>query len=295
MKMRCLLGVSMGLLASASLVWGADLPWETQLPFQEATIHYQLSGSQQGEEILYIKNSGRLRAKYHKGSTTIMGMTNTTETVEILDPDWVATYDLVAKTGSKTTNPGKLYQAEYNRLSSSEKKNFVKNTREFGVGMMVQFGGAVTRGSGTVLGYDCDVISVNNGMSIISLLRNTDIPLRSEISAMGMKDVNVATKIDTRSAVPDSVFAPPVGISTSLDQQAEEMMAGMVRQTVASLKEPDGAQKMRQQAGAASMAAPAQPPAMKIEGISADEQQEMMRQMQGAMEQMQNMQKMQRN
>ena len=45
---------------------GEDLPWEMKLPFKEATIHYELTGSEQGKETLYIKDYGKLRAKHHQ-------------------------------------------------------------------------------------------------------------------------------------------------------------------------------------------------------------------------------------
>ncbi|MGD9946913.1 MAG: hypothetical protein AB7U29_00380 [Desulfobulbus sp.] len=286
MKMRCVLGVSMGVLMTGTLAWCADVPWEMKLPFKEATIHYQLRGSEQGEETLYIKDYGRLRAKYHKGSTTMMGMTTKTETVAITDSDWVASYDLVEKTGFKTTNPNKLYQREYNKLSSGEKKNFEKNAKEFGVGMMAQFGGSVTPCKDKFLGYDCELISVS-GMSVSSVFRGTNVPLKTEVSMMGITNTNVATQVDTKSPIPDSFFAPPVGITAQLSPQAEAMSEGTVQQVVNAFKEPDGAMKMQQQAGAVPMMAPARQQAMEADGVSAEEQEEMMRQMQDAMQKMQ--------
>jgi hypothetical protein len=286
MKNRYLLVVSMGVLMSGTLAWGGDFPWEMKLPFQEATIQYQLSGSEQGEETLYLKDYGRQRAKYHKGGTTIMGITSQTETVEITDPDWVYTYDLMEKTGFKTTNPNKLFREEYNKLSSGEKKIFEKNAKQYGLSMMDQWGGSVTRSSGTVLGYECEVLTINDGMSTVYNIRGTDIPLRSEVSAMGINNLNAATHIDTRSSVPDKVFAPPVGITASLDPEAEEMMSGMVQQMVASFKEPDGGSKMGQQGGPGMMMPSSRQQAMEADGMSAEEQQEMMRQMQKAMQQM---------
>ena len=289
MKRRCLLGVSMGMVMTATLAWGADPPWEMQLPFKEATIHYTLSGTEQGEETLYIKDYGRLRAKYHKGSTSMMGMTVKNETVEITSPDWVAAYNLVEKTGSKTTNPNKLYQREYNKLSSGEKKNFEKNAKQFGAGMMAQFGGGVTREKGSFLGYECDVITVN-GMSTTSVFRGTDVPLKTEVTMMGMNSSNIATQVDTTSAIADTVFAPPAGIVAELNPQAEAMLEGTVQQMVNSFKEPDGAVKMQKQASGAAMMIPARQQAMEADGVNGEDQAEMMRQMQEAMQQLQKMQ-----
>lgn len=279
MNKSSLLTLFLALLATATTAVGADLPWEAKLPFKEAAIHYELTGTEQGQETVYIKDSGKLRAKYRKASATLMGVTTKHDTVEFIDPDFVYSYDLVAKTGSKTTNPAKVYLAEYNKLTAAEKKNFEKNAQEFGAGMMSQIGGSVSRGNGQVLGYDCEVITVNNGMSTVYQLRGSDLPLRSDVSIMGMKNSTIATKIDTSSSIPASAFVHPAGISATLNQEAESMMADTIEHMVQTLKQPEGAQTM-QQGGAAMMMGPAMQRGMAEEGMSNEEQEEVMRQMQ---------------
>jgi hypothetical protein len=286
MKKLCLLVVSMILLFFCSLAWGVDLPWEMKLPFKEATIHYELTGSEQGKETLYIKEYGKLRAKHRQATATMMGMTKKTETVEIIDPDWMYTYDLVDKKGEKTTNPRKIYLTEYNKFNGEEKKNFEKNAKELGTSMMGQFGGSVQQKAGKILGYDCDITTVG-GMSTVHLLHGTDIPLRSEVAIMGMNSTNAATKIDTSAAIPGSAFAPPQGIDATLNHEAENMMAGMIQQTMDTLKKPDGAKQMQAAGPMGMMGAGGMEQGMKDEGMSPEEQQEMMRQMNEAMQQMQ--------
>ena len=288
MNIRCLLAVSLGVLISATLGWSADFPWEVKLPFEEATIHYQLSGMEQGEEVLYIKEYGRKQASYHTASTTMMGMTTKNETVEITTPDWVATYNLVEHTASKTTNPNKLYQREYNKLSLSEKKNFKKNATSLTAGMSAQMGGEVTQTKTRFMDYDCDVFTVK-GLSTSYVLEGTNIPLKTEVTMMGMKSTVVAIKVDTPSPVPDSVFDAPAGLTAEYDPQAESMLEGSVQQVVSSFKDSDGGAKTHQQTGMGSMMTPRME-AMQADGVGADEQAEMMRRMQEAMQQMQNMQ-----
>jgi hypothetical protein len=289
MKKQCLL-ISTILLFFGSAAYAEDLPWEMKLPFKEATIHYELTGSEQGKETLDIKEYGKLRAKHHKGTATVMGMTNKKNTIEIIDPDWVYTFDLIENKGEKITNPRKIYTAEYNKLNAEEKKNFEKNSKELGTSMMGQFGGSVKQKGTKILGYDCDVTTVG-GMSTVYLLHGTDIPLRSEVSVMGMKSSNAATKIDTSAAIADRAFAPPPGIAAPLNQEAENMMTGMIQQTIDTLKRPDGAKKM-QQAGPMGMMGSgtmqkSMQQGMQTEGMSPEEQQEMMRQMGEALQQMQ--------
>jgi len=292
MNKQWLLPVSMILLLFACPAWSEELPWEKKLPFKEATIHYELTGMEQGKETLYIRDHGRRQAKQHQGTATVMGTTKKTETVQLTDPDWVYMYDLVEKKGSKTTNPNKLYQAEYNKLTGEEKKNFEKNAKEMGANMMGQFGGSVKQKGGKILGYDCDIVTVG-GISTVYTLHDTGIPLRAEASVMGMNNATSATKIDTSTGGPDSAFAPPAGIVATLDQDMETMMASMIKDTVDTLKKPDGAKQM-QQAGPMGMMGGAgmqkmMQKEMQDEGMSPQEQQEMMRQMNEAMQQMQKM------
>nr|WP_320010780.1 hypothetical protein [uncultured Desulfobulbus sp.] len=288
MNMRCLLGVSLGVLMSAALGWSADFPWEVKLPFKEATIHYQLSGMEQGEEVLYIKEYGRMQASYHTTSTSMMGVTTKSQSVKITTPDWVSTYDLVDQAASKTTNPNKLYQREYNKLSLSEKKNFKKNATSLAAGMSAQMAGEVTQTKTRFMDYDCDVFTVK-GLSTSYVLEGTNIPLKTETSMMGMKTTVVAIKVDTSTPVPDSVFDVPPGLTAEYAPQAEAMLEGSVQQVVNSFKGADAGAKMQQQVGMGAMMTPRME-AMQADGVNADEQAEMMRRMQEAMQQMQNMQ-----
>lgn len=278
MKKRFLPPLSLALVFSASLALAADLPWEKRLPFKEAIIHYQLTGSEQGSETLYVRDYGRVRAKHHQASATIMGMTTKTATLELTDPDWVTTYNLIEKTGEKITNPQKIYQQEYSKFNAEEKKNFEKNAKELGSSVMGNFGATVKQSSAKLLGYDCDVTSVG-GMSTVYLLHGTDIPLKSEVAMMGMANTNLATKVDTSASVPDTAFQPPAGISAQTNAEAENMIAGTIEQVMETLKRPDGAKAM-QQFGQPMLPAGAMPQAM--EGDQA-EQQQVMREMEAAM------------
>lgn len=280
MKNRFLPSLSLALVISASLALGADLPWEKRPPFKEAIIHYQLTGSEQGSETLYVRDYGRVRAKHRQASATIMGMTNKTATLELTDPDWVTTYNLIEKTGEKMTNPQKIYQKEYSKFNAEERKNFEKNAKELGSSVMGNFGAAVKQSSAKLLGFDCDVTSVG-GMSTVYLLHGTDIPLKSEVSVMGMASTNLATKVDTSASIPDTAFQPPAAISAQTNAEAENMLTGTIEQVMETLKRPDGAKAM-QQFGQPMSPAGAMPQAMEGGGGQA-EQQQLLREMEAAM------------
>lgn len=288
MKKCQLLVVSMLLLFFSTLAWGEDLPWEMKLPFKEATIQYDLGGNQMGKETLYVKEYGKLRAKHHTATATVMGTANKMETLEITDPDWIYSYNLREKKGEKTTNPRKIYLAEYSKLTAEEKRNFEKNSKELGTGMMGKYGGSVKQSAEKILGYDCDVTTIN-GMSTVYLLHGSDIPLRSEVSMMGIKSSTIATKVDTGGSIPASAFAPPPGISAELNMEMETMMANHIKQSMETLKQPDGAKIMMQSGpgmGLGSMQKGGIQKGMEADGMSKEEQQEMMQQMDAAMKQM---------
>jgi len=287
MNKKSLLWLAPMIMLLMGRAWAAELPWEMKTPFKEATIRYELTGADNGTETLYVKDYGRRQARQRVSTLTMMGTTNKTNTLQITDPDWVYQYDLATKKGSKTTNPLKVYKEEYSKLSAEEKKNFEKNAKEFGVGMAGQFAAQVKQKGAKVLDYDCDVTTIK-GMSTVYVLSGSNIVLRSEVSVMGMNNITAASKVDTAAAVPDSVFAPPAGIVPALDQQADAMMAGMIKDTVTTLAKPDGAKLMREAGpmGGRNMQQQMQK-AMQEEGMSPEEQQEAMRQLQEAMQQMQ--------
>jgi len=280
MKNRFLPSLSLTLIFSASIALGADLPWGKRLPFKEASIHYQLTGSEQGSETLYVRDYGRVRAKHRQASATIMGITNKTKTLELTDPDWVTTYNLIEKTGVKMTNPEKIYQREYSKFNPEEKMIFEKNSKELGSSVMGNFGAEVKQSSTKLLGFDCDVTSVG-GMSTVTLLHGTDLPLKTEVSAMGMASTSLATKVDTSASVPDAAFLPPVGISAQTNVEAETMVAETIEQVMETLKRPDGAKAM-QQFGQPMLPAGGLPQGMEGADNQA-EQQQLMREMEATM------------
>lgn len=279
----------LSVVLSASPILAAELPWQVKLPFKEATIQYELKGAEQGTEVLYLKDHGKLRAKHHQATATVMGQSTRTDTIELIDPDWVTIYNMADKTGSRFTNPSKLYMAEYTKLTGAEKANFEKNAKQMGAAMMGQMGGSVKPCSEKMMGHDCDVTTIG-GMSTIYLLRGSDIPLRSEVSIMGMKNSVNATRIDTTSAVPESAFTPPAGIAVKTDHETEATMAQSVRQMMDTLKRPDGVESLKKQAG--GLIPPGvMPPGAAGDGLglSKEEQAQMEQEMKKGMEKLKQM------
>jgi hypothetical protein len=218
-------------------------PWERTLPFESATIQYTLSGTEKGTEALYIRNYGKESATYHKTINTMMGRSMPSETIHILTPDWTYTFDMIKKTGKKSVNPQKYMIEEYNKLSSSEKDQVMKNAQEMGVNMTSGMGGKVEMNAEKILGYDCDRATVMG--STVHSIHQTGIPLKINTAMMGISMQKEATEV-RKGSVDAKYFEFPAGITPQIDPDGDAMARSMAQQTMAMLKDPEGAKKMGQ-------------------------------------------------
>lgn len=222
-------------------------PWDIKLPFKTATIDYLLSGIEEGSETLYIRDYGKKTAKYHTSSMNLMGIRKTAETVEFVDQDWIYTFDLIERTGTKAVNPRKYMIEEYNNLSESEKKQVLRNSEEMGAGVL--FGGMSTdveKKAAEILGYQCDRVTIMG--STVYSIHGTGISLKTETNIMGMRILVEATRIDTGTA-PKEYFAHPEGITAGMDPDAQAMARSLAKETITMLKDPEAMAKARNQKG----------------------------------------------
>lgn len=236
------------LMALAAMVPGvtaaeADNPFVRKLPFESATITYVLSGTQQGSEILYVADYGERSATYHKTVTTMMGTKMAIDTIEIKDPDWVYSYNLIDGTGSKSRNPLAYMQEEFAKLSADEKQRVLENSRQYGLNVMAGMGGRLEENAVDMLGYSCDRMSAMG--TVVYSIHGAGIPLKTESDMMGMKMANVATAVDT-GVVAEKYFKHPDGIEAVHDEEIETMSRQMAQQTMAWLKDPEALNKTPQ-------------------------------------------------
>lgn len=228
------------LFAFSTVVAGEEPLFMEKLPFESATITYTLSGLQNGTETRYITESGKRSAAYIEASTSMMGMTTTVKTVEILEGEWLYTYDLVEGTGIRARNPMLYIEEEFASLSDADKELVRKNRGTIGMNMMAGMGGKVEENAEELFGFKCDRVSYS-GMIVVSI-HGTSIPLKTESNMMGMVVNNIATALDT-GPVDDKRFAHPAGIEAIHDEEADAMSREMARQTIALLKDPQSAAK----------------------------------------------------
>jgi len=216
---------------------GAENPWERKLPFDNATISYTLSGSEKGTETLYIREYGKERATYHKSTNTVMGRTMEKDTVNIQTPDWMYTFDLTKKSGKKNVNPQKYMIEEYNKLSSAEKDQVMKNAQEMGLSM----GGKIEKNAEKILGFDCDRATVMG--TTVSSIHETGIPLKTDTNMMGISMKKEATEVK-KGPVDAKYFQFPAGITPQADPEGDSVSRSMAQQTVTMLKDPDAGKKV---------------------------------------------------
>ncbi|MBE0583670.1 MAG: hypothetical protein IH612_07865 [Desulfofustis sp.] len=215
-------------------------PWEMKLPFAEATITYELSGMETGEEVLYIKDHGKRTAQYRTASTSMFGMTMKNRTVEITDPDWVYSFDLQEQTGTKSINPQKLMVEEFNKLSGEERKKVEQNAETMGTSMMQGMQGTVEPKVQDILGYPCDKVTMM-GVTVYSI-HGSSIPLLTDSNMMGIAMKSTATSI-SEGPVAEEHFQFPAGIDPQPDAEADRMAQIMAEQTIAMLKDPESFKK----------------------------------------------------
>ncbi|MCD6582594.1 MAG: hypothetical protein J7K90_12425 [Desulfuromusa sp.] len=221
------------LVSAPDMAQSADM-WETKLPFKEATISYQITGTQTGSSTVFLKDYGKTSAIYRNATTKIMGITNQENTLSILTPDWIYNIDLNSKEGTKQINPEKYFIEEFNNLSAAERQKVAANAENMSMGTMVGMDGQVEKNAAKILGYSCDKVTMM-GITIYSI-SDTDLSLKTETNMMGMAFTEVATKIN-KGSVPAAKFAIPADIQITHQPAADEMAKSHAKMTIQSLLE----------------------------------------------------------
>ena len=216
---------------------------QPKLPFEKATIHYQVSGNSTGSETLYIQNHGQETARRSITTQKIMFMTQQVDTLEITSPDWLYHIDFATKQGNKSTNPQKFMLEEYDKLPAKDKKTVEKNIKEMGYAGMSMLQGKLQPKADTILGYECDKIELMG--STIYSIHNTSIALKTITKLMGMDFSSVAVKID-KDKVSSDAFIPPSDITIMYDENADQMARNQAQHMLSILKDPNAAEKMKQ-------------------------------------------------
>ena len=265
----------MAIVLGITTAW-AENPFEEKLPFKSATITYEVSGMEQGGETVYIDDYGNRSAAYSETATSMMGMTIQNKTLEIVEGDWVYSFDLVEKVGVKSHNPMSYMKEEFDKLSGAEQDQVLKNRKLIGMSSMSGMGGKVEENAAEILGYQCDRVQAMG--AIVYSLHGSSVVMKTESEMMGFKMQNVATAIDI-GPVDEKYFAHPEDIEVEHDEEADAMSRQMAQQAIAWLKDPDAANKPLPMAEMGQ--------SERMQYVPAEDQADMMKQMEEMMKGMQ--------
>lgn len=220
-----------------------SIPWSWKLPFEQGVITYEISGMESGREILYLTDFGATAARHRETSTTILGITQKQSSREITTPEWIYSFDLQERTGSKSVNPKKLIIEEYEKLSDTDKQKVNENAREMATVFTGDLHARVEENVKEILGYSCDRTTAI-GSTVFSI-HGTGVSLLSETDFMGIQVKSAAVSVETVK-VDSSVFELPEGIEVEHNQDADRMARLIAQQTMAALKDPESTSSKRQ-------------------------------------------------
>lgn len=220
------------ILLCATPAFAVDNPWDKKLPFKNAIIDSKISGTMNGENILYIKDYGRTRAEYTNTSMKVFGITQKQKEIIITTPDWIYTIDLLENSGTKQANLKKFMTQEFNNLSKSEQKKVVKNAESQGIATIEGMEGTIQKNATKILGYNCDKVTMTG--TILYTISGTDLALKTNGDMMGVKFNQSAISVKKESG-PSSRFQPPSNIIFEHDKQTDQMMQDQARTVIREL------------------------------------------------------------
>jgi hypothetical protein len=182
---------------------------------QSGKVEYQVTGAEQGTEILSWDNWGGRMAISTKATMGTIAQDKTT----LVTVDKVIALDNAAKTGTAMANPMKDVM-----LAGG-------STDEMTSRMMSQMG-ATKQGTDTVLGKTCDkYVSATSSTCVWQ-----GIALKTEMTVSGATTTKVATKIEENAAVDPAAFDIPAGMTV----QDMSSSTGAPASDIAPTPAPDG-------------------------------------------------------
>jgi len=113
-------------------LFAADNPFLPKLPLEEGIVHYHISGSVQGERLLYLKDFGKYRALFSKTDRNILGPDRKEERLQIMNAEWVIDYDFVHHRGKRYHRLAYWLQKKLAALPADSQKRILENLKKAG-------------------------------------------------------------------------------------------------------------------------------------------------------------------
>lgn len=169
-------------------------------------IEYVLGGNSTGTKSVWFDNYGMLMYTLTESTTTvkILGMKSTTSTkeLEIRKGNTIWKADLLQKTGTKMTIEA---QTEVGEKLTKGKTD--AQLHEMERKTITDMGGEI-EGYETFLGKNC----LKFKWGTTNFLQYKGIPLKSDVSTLGVSYTETATSFDTNISVPAAKFEIPVNV-----------------------------------------------------------------------------------
>ena len=227
-------------------------PYAIPRPLENAVIHYETltvyghesgrkksgGGAQRGTEVSYIR--GAAHAKLMKlTERRAEGRPATIERLQIVTPEHVYEIDLAAQRGTRIDRGRADAEIAYEKLSQEDKRVILRRLRESGVESLDLAALGTKVGTGRVLGRLCDLYELGAPLDSLGWVnalasdadrvhmrtwvwRGTNVPLRITVDRFGVHQEVRATKIDTRTPVPEERVRVPAGVTIVHDAERSE-------------------------------------------------------------------------
>ena len=190
-----------------------------RFPIKSGHIEYELSGSTSGKKTVYFDEYGDLYYELSEQTTSVTWgkdtVTDETRSLTIRDRNYSYSIDLKESTGTRIKN--EEIDGMQNAFTSGMSQ---KDMESMGKEMLEQMGGRIV-GKESFLGKECEIVELMG--SKVWLYEKT-LPLRSEMSIMGMENLEVATLFEENVSVPDSRFSVPEGVD--IEEVSMENLGG---------------------------------------------------------------------
>lgn len=181
---------------------------------ESGIVEYSMSGAQKGTETVYFDKWGMREAKYTKSELAVAGITRKSNTLSLIDGDWIYVIDLDKRTGTKTQNP---------LLKQIADRGGTKDLAEFGEKMMRDMGGEKT-GSEEIAGKMCDIWEVKK-LGSKSWVWNS-VTLKVQVNMGGMEMNSTAAKFEEGASIPADRFAIPSDVKITEGADLKRMLEG---------------------------------------------------------------------
>jgi len=168
---------------------------------ESGMVEYELSGSKTGTKTIYWDNWGMREATYQDSVIEVSGMTIPDKNVTIMDGDWMYSYNPDDRTGTKMVNT---------MIKQILENSGEDDLGELGLHMLKGMGGKKV-GTESIAGKTCDLYEVSSMSTQTCVWKS--VTLKTEANLAGMNITELATIVDTSTAVPEEKFTLPEDIA----------------------------------------------------------------------------------